>query len=98
MQWVIRTVEDAEHGERLLLVQVVEDVVVVDREVVAAADALQQRGPRRVGVVGEPDDGLPDVAQRALRDGLQLAIGAVGDVEAGGHRAAWGYRQRAARS
>src|SRR5438552_16717811 len=94
----LRTVEDAEHGEPLLRGQEVEDVVAVDREVVAAADALQQRGPRRVGVVGEPDDGLPDVAQRALRDGLQLAIGAVGDVEAGGHRVAWGYRQRAARS
>src|SRR5437762_5727705 len=90
MQRVIRTVEDAEHGEPLLLVQVEEDVVVVYREVVAAADALQQRGRRRVGVVGEPDDGLPDVAQRALRDGLQRAVGGVGDGEAGGHHGAWG--------
>src|SRR3989442_11808761 len=90
MQRVIRTVEDAEHGESLLLVHVVEDVVVVDGEVVAAADALQQRGSRGVGVVGERDDGLPDVAQRALRDGLQLAVGAVGDVEAGRHHVAWG--------
>src|SRR5437016_4789962 len=89
MQWVVRTVEDAEHGEPILLVQVVEDVVVVDGEVVAAADALQQRGPRRVGVVGERDDGLPDVAQRALGDGLELAVGAVGDVEARRHHA-WG--------
>src|SRR2546422_4727913 len=82
MQRVVGAVEDAEHREAILLVDVVEDVVVVDGEVVAAADALQQRGPRWVRVVGERDDGLPDVAQRALRDRSQLAVGAVGDVEA----------------
>src|SRR3989442_4171815 len=97
MQGVIRTVNDAEEGDALLLVNVVEDVVVVDGEVVAAADALQQRGSRRVGVVGERDDGLPDVAQRALRDGLQLAVGAVGDVEAGRPHLPRGFLPRALR-
>src|SRR5439155_7287170 len=50
VQRVVRAVEDAEHRQPILLVDVVEDVVVVDGEVVAAADALQQRGARWVGI------------------------------------------------
>jgi len=78
---VVRALEDAEHRERAVVVDVVEDVVVVDREVVAAADALEQRGARGERIVGEPDDRFADQAQRALGDQLQLAIRAVRDVQ-----------------
>src|SRR6185369_6972444 len=78
---VVRAVEDAEHRQAVFLIEMVEDVVVVDGEVVAAADTLQQRRPWRVRIIGERDDGFSDVAKRALRYGLELPVRAVGDVE-----------------
>jgi hypothetical protein len=50
--------------EPVLVVEVVEDVVVVDREVVAAADALQERGARRVRIVSQTDDRLAGARKR----------------------------------
>src|SRR5579875_2914003 len=96
VQGVVRPLEDAEHRERavLFLVDVVEDVVIVDREVVAPADALQHRGARWVRIVGEADDRLADQPQRALGDQLELAVGAVGDVQLGGHPQYPAYRHR----
>src|SRR5207247_11365465 len=55
MQRLVRAGGDAEHREPVLRVDVVEDVVVVDGDVVAAADPLQQRGRWGVGISGDPE-------------------------------------------
>ena len=91
VQRVVRPLQHPEDRQGVLFVEVVQDVVVVDRQVVAAADTLEQRRAGRMGIVGQRDDRLTDVAKRALRDALQLPIGAVGDVQPGGH--VEGYRQ-----
>src|SRR5207247_2932519 len=41
------------------------------------------------GSLGEREDGRADVAQRELGDGLQLAVGGVGDGEAGCRHVVW---------
>src|SRR5690348_2184408 len=74
VQRMVRSLEHAQDRQAVLFVEVVEDVVVVDRQVVAAADALEDRRARRMRIVGQADDRLADRTQRCLWDELELAI------------------------
>src|SRR5215207_5795999 len=85
VQRMIRPLEHAQDREAVFFVEVVEDVVVVDRQVVAASDALQDRRAGRMRIVGEADDRLADRTQWGLGDELELTIGAVCDVQLGRH-------------
>src|SRR5262249_59769812 len=74
----------ARYGEAFV-VERVEDVVVIDREIIAAADPLQVRGAGGVRILRQRDDRLADVPEGTLRDRLQLAVRAVGDIQPGPH-------------
>ena len=82
MDSVLGPEQDAQDRQTIdVFGEVVEDVPLVDRQVIAALGVFEHDRAFGPGLIGQIQDGLADVLGRSRGNELHLAIGAVGHGE-----------------
>lgn len=86
VQWVVGTLDDSEYGQGFVVgvffgIDMVQDVPVVDRDVVASSVAGQDGRAGGMRIVDEPHDSLADASQRLRGHLLEFTIRAVCNAE-----------------